>query len=54
MGERPQSGQNGAMQQVLVVDVGGSHVKILVTGEQVPRRAVSGPTLTAAQMVEIV
>jgi len=40
------------MQRVLVVDVGGSHVKILVTGEQEPRRVESGPKLTAAQMVD--
>ncbi len=39
-------------QRVLVVDVGGSHVKCLVTGEQAPRRFESGPALTAAQMVE--
>jgi polyphosphate glucokinase len=37
---------------VLVVDVGGSHVKVLATGEQESRRADSGPKLTAAQMVE--
>jgi polyphosphate glucokinase len=37
---------------VLVVDVGGSHVKVLATGEQESRRADSGPNLTAAQMVE--
>jgi len=37
---------------VLVVDVGGSHVKVLATGEQQSRRADSGPDLTAAQMVE--
>ena len=36
---------------VLVVDVGGTHVKVLVTGEQEPREFDSGPTLTAAQMV---
>jgi polyphosphate glucokinase len=36
---------------VLVVDVGGTHVKILATGKREPRRFVSGPTLTAAQMV---
>jgi polyphosphate glucokinase len=36
---------------VLVVDVGGTHVKILVSGEQEPRRFASGPTLTAKQMV---
>jgi polyphosphate glucokinase len=37
---------------VLVVDVGGSHVKALVTGEAVPRRFDSGPDLTARQMVD--
>jgi polyphosphate glucokinase len=37
---------------VLVVDVGGSHVKVLASGEQEPRRADSGPDLTAGQMVE--
>ncbi len=36
---------------VLVVDVGGTHVKILVTGQDEPRRFPSGATLTAAQMV---
>jgi len=33
------------------VDVGGTHVKILATGQDEPRRFPSGPTLTAAQMV---
>ncbi len=37
--------------RVLVVDVGGTHVKILVTGEDAPRKFPSGPTLTAEQMV---
>jgi polyphosphate glucokinase len=36
---------------VLVVDVGGSHVKILATGQKEPRKIVSGPTLTPQQMV---
>ena len=36
---------------VLVVDVGGSHVKLLATGQTEPRKFVSGPTLTAEQMV---
>jgi polyphosphate glucokinase len=36
---------------VLVVDVGGTNVKILVTGHEEPRRFPSGPTLTAEQMV---
>src|SRR5215831_7947966 len=36
---------------VLVVDVGGTHVKILATGQQEHRRFMSSPTLTARQMV---
>jgi hypothetical protein len=36
---------------VLVVDVGGTTVKILVIGQDEPRRFPSGPTLTAEQMV---
>jgi polyphosphate glucokinase len=40
------------VRSVLVVDVGGSHVKVLASGEQESRRADSGPDLTAAQMVE--
>ena len=32
---------------VLVVDVGGTTVKILATGQDEPRRLPSGPTLTA-------
>jgi predicted NBD/HSP70 family sugar kinase len=29
---------------VLVIDVGGTHVKVLVSGEREPRKFVSGPT----------
>jgi polyphosphate glucokinase len=36
---------------VLVVDVGGTHVKILATGQEERREFPSGPTLTAEQMV---
>ena len=36
---------------VLVVDVGGSNVKMLATDESEPRRFPSGPKLTAAKMV---
>jgi len=36
---------------VLVVDVGGTSVKILATGQVEPRRFPSGPTLTPKQMV---
>jgi polyphosphate glucokinase len=37
--------------RVLVVDVGGSHVKLLSQELTVPRKFVSGPTLTPKQMV---
>ncbi|HEY2372031.1 MAG TPA: hypothetical protein VGH82_05750 [Gaiellaceae bacterium] len=40
------------MQPVLVIDVGGSHVKALASGEQEPRRIDSGPKLGAAAMVK--
>jgi polyphosphate glucokinase len=36
---------------VLVVDVGGTHVKILATGQKAHRAFPSGPKLTARQMV---
>jgi polyphosphate glucokinase len=36
--------------RVLVIDVGGSHVKIMATGHPEERRMDSGPSLTAAQM----
>jgi polyphosphate glucokinase len=39
------------MTKVLVVDVGGTHVKLLVSGQDLPRRVDSGPTMTAEQMV---
>src|SRR5271166_5188027 len=36
---------------VLTVDVGGTNVKILATGQDAPRKTPSGPTLTAKRMV---
>jgi polyphosphate glucokinase len=37
--------------KVLVVDVGGTHVKILASGHKESRKFPSGPTLTPKQMV---
>jgi polyphosphate glucokinase len=37
--------------KILVVDVGGTHVKILATGQKQKREIVSGPKMTARQMV---
>jgi predicted NBD/HSP70 family sugar kinase len=39
---------------VLVVDVGGTNVKILATGHEEPRKIPSGPTMTPEQMVATV
>ena len=39
---------------ILVIDVGGTHVKILVSGEKEKREIDSGPGLTARQMVSSV
>jgi polyphosphate glucokinase len=39
------------VRKVLVIDVGGTHVKLLVTGEEQHRALSSGPGLTARQMV---
>jgi polyphosphate glucokinase len=38
--------------KVLVIDVGGTHVKVFANGEAEVRKFPSGPTLTARQMVE--
>jgi len=38
--------------KILVIDVGGSHVKILATGQTEPRSIDSGLTMTAEQMAD--
>jgi len=37
--------------KVLVIDVGGTHIKVLTSGEHEPRKFASGPAMTAKQMV---
>lgn len=36
---------------ILVVDVGGSHVKILASGQDEPRKFSSGPKMSVEEMV---
>lgn len=43
--------QRRGVMNVLAVDVGGTHVKILAAGQGQPRKFVSGPTLTPQRMV---
>ncbi len=44
-------GRAGRVGKILVVDVGGSHVKVLASGQREPRKFASGPTMTPRQMV---
>jgi polyphosphate glucokinase len=37
--------------KILVIDIGGSHVKLLASGRRTPVKVPSGPTLTPGQMV---
>ncbi len=39
---------------VLVIDIGGTHVKVLVTGQEQEREFASGPDLTPKRMASIV
>src|SRR4029453_18947006 len=48
---RPGQGELNLIMRALVVDVGGTHVKVLATGEETSREFPSGPALTAAEMV---
>lgn len=37
---------------ILVIDVGGTHVKVLATGQKEPIKILSGPKMTAKKMVK--
>ena len=40
-----------SIRKILVIDVGGTHVKVLVTGKREPLKLPSGPELTPKEMV---
>ena len=46
-------GQTAKARKVLVVDIGGTNVKLLATGQKEPRKYPSGPGMTAQKMVQI-
>jgi polyphosphate glucokinase len=48
---RGQARSAAGVVRVLVIDVGGTNVKVLATGQRQPRRIPSGPTMTAEEMV---
>jgi predicted NBD/HSP70 family sugar kinase len=48
------NGAGDAPENVLVIDIGGSKVKMLATGHHKPRKVASGPELTPERMVKTV
>jgi predicted NBD/HSP70 family sugar kinase len=48
------SGRAAKTPKVLVIDVGGTNIKLLATGQKEPRKIPSGPTMTARKMVRVV
>jgi polyphosphate glucokinase len=40
--------------RVLVIDIGGTNVKVLATGQNEPRKSPSGPTMTPRRMLRVV
>ncbi len=42
------------VRKILVIDVGGTHVKVLATGQKEPVKIPSGPNRTPAKMVKVV
>jgi predicted NBD/HSP70 family sugar kinase len=43
--------QTGKSSKVLVIDVGGTNIKLLATGQKDARKIPSGPSMTASKMV---
>ena len=43
---------NAKSPKILVIDIGGTNVKMLASGQKEPRRFPSGPTMTPAAMVK--
>jgi polyphosphate glucokinase len=41
-------------ENILVIDVGGTNIKLLASGQKIPRKIPSGPTMTAKNMVRLV
>jgi polyphosphate glucokinase len=46
--------QTAKSPKVLVIDVGGTNIKLLATGQNEPRRYPSGPSMTPQKMVRLV
>jgi polyphosphate glucokinase len=46
--------QTGKSPRVLVIDVGGTNIKLMTKGEKQPLKIPSGPTMTPSKMVRLV
>lgn len=44
--------QTKTERKILVLDVGGTHIKMFATGQRLARKVVSGPTMTPQEMVQ--
>lgn len=53
-GQQMKAAQAAKSPRVLVIDVGGTNVKMLATGQKEPRKFPSGPTMTPRKMVHLV
>jgi predicted NBD/HSP70 family sugar kinase len=53
-GEVMKSAPAAKPRRVLVIDLGGTNVKMLATGQKEPRRCPSGPTMTPRKMIRLV
>ena len=51
---KKQTTQKANHQKILVIDVGGTHIKLLASGQKAPRKISSGPAMTARKMVQSV
>ena len=40
------------MENVLVIDIGGTHIKVASSDQRVPLKIPSGPTMTGQQMAQ--
>lgn len=54
LGAAMKTAQKTKTPKVLVIDVGGTNVKLLATGQKAPRKHPSGPTMTPRKMVGLV
>jgi polyphosphate glucokinase len=50
----PKNPQSPKKRKVLVIDVGGTHVKIFATGQKAPVKIPSGPSMSADKMANVV